>query len=108
MGEVFCTARNGDLALLPNLAVGVRIVTDRAEQALSVPRASVQNSDGETFVWIIDQGRASRRKVKVGVEGPEFVEIQSGLNSSDAVIAVSGKQFSEGQRVRMSSQRGSD
>lgn len=108
VGEVLCTVRNADLALLPNLAVRVRIVTDRAEQALSVPRSSVQNSNEEAFVWIMDQGRASRRKVEVGVQGPDFVEIRSGLDSSDAVIAVSSEQFAEGQRVRMSSQRGGD
>ena len=99
VGEVVCNAANPDGRLLPNLAVGVRIVTDRAERVLSLPRSAVRRSDGRAYVWVLNEGRASKRSVDLGVEGPVFVEVRRGVEASESVLIPGDGPISEGRRV---------
>ena len=102
VGEIRCTARNPDGRLLPNLAVGVRIVTERANSALSVPRAAVQSDGaGRAYLWVAASGRATRRPVELGVAGPSRVEIRDGLALTDTVLLQGSIELVEGQRVRV-------
>ena len=101
VGEALCTAGNPDGLLLPNLSVGVRIVTRSAERVLSLPRAAVQGRGADAFVWIMDRGRATRQPVSIGAEGTDFVEIREGLGGSETVVVPRGGGISEGQAVRV-------
>ncbi len=101
VGEVLCQADNPDNLLLPGLAVRVRIVTQRAERALSVPRAAVMGGGEEPFVWVVKDGRAARRAVALGVVGPVFAEVVSGLVESDSIALPQDGNLVEGQRLRL-------
>ncbi len=108
VGEIQCAVRNPDGRLLPNLAVGVRIVTDRVQAAPSIPRLSVLRGDGRTFVWTLEGGEASRREIRTGVEGPVHVEVREGLDESDIVLLQGEEPISEGQEVKARVPGGSD
>lgn len=102
VGEIRCTAPNPDGRLLPNLAVGVRIVTARVQSALSVPRAAVQSDrSGRAFLWTAEDGRATSRPVELGVAGSIHVEVRKGLALSDTVLLQGSSELVEGQRVRV-------
>ena len=102
VGEIRCTARNPGGRLLPNLAVGVRLVTERAASAPSVPRAAVQSDrSGRAFAWVAEDGRATRRPVELGVTGSIHVEVRKGLALSDTVLLPGSAALVEGQRVRV-------
>ena len=101
VGQVRCTALSPDRRLLPNLSVGIRIVTDRAMQVLSLPRSAVQRGDGSAFVWIVQDGKAARRAVDTGIEGPVFIEIRHGVTTSDSVLIPGDEPLSDGQRVEI-------
>ncbi len=100
VGELECGLANPDGLLLPNLAVGVRIVTDRAPEALSVPRHAVGRSGGQAYVWTVRDGAASRREIVTGVEGPAYIEVRSGLDSTETVLVPRDEPLREGRRVR--------
>ena len=100
VGEIQCTVPNAGGRLLPNLAVSVRIVTDRVQAASSVSRLAVMRSEGRARVWTVNAGRALRREIRTGVEGPFFVEVRGGLEESDVVLLPENGSLSEGQRVR--------
>ena len=102
VGEIRCTAGNADGRLIPNLAVGVRIVTERTASAMSVPRAAVQSDrSGRAFAWVAEDGRAARRPVELGVTGADYVEVRKGLAPSDTVLLQGSAELVEGQRVRV-------
>ena len=101
VGEVLCRAEDPDRLLLPGLAVRVRIVTERAERVLSVPRAAVMSGSEGPFVWVVDAGRATRRSVVLGLFGPVYAEIASGLAESESVALPRDRTLVEGQRVRL-------
>lgn len=101
VGEVLCQADNPDNLLLPGLAVRVRIVTQRAEGVLSVPRAAIVGGSEEPFVWVVEGGRATKRAVALGVVGPVYAEVVSGLVESDAIALPRERTLVEGQRLRL-------
>ena len=108
VGEIQCTVRNPDGRLLPNLAVGVRIVTDRVQAVPSIPRLSVLRGGGRSFVWTLEDGKATRREIRTGVEGPVHVEVREGLDESDIVLLQGEKPILEGQGVKALLPGGSD
>ncbi len=101
VGEVLCQADNPDRLLLPGLAVRVRVVTQRAERVLSVPRAAVMRGGDQPFVWVVEDGRAAKREVALGVGGPVYVEVESGLAEPDSVALTGERSLAEGQRLRL-------
>jgi multidrug efflux pump subunit AcrA (membrane-fusion protein) len=87
--------------LLPtNAAVEVQIVTGEKSGTLVVPRASVLKDGERRYVYLLDDGRARRRDVQVGLTGLNDVEIVSGLAEKDLVILPGSVPLSEGLRVR--------
>ena len=77
------------------ISLEVNIVTRRDEHALLVPATAV--ADGK--VWVVSGGRAARRAVKLGISGPDNVQIMSGLAAGEAVIATPPKDLAEGAAV---------
>ena len=101
VGEVLCQADNPDSLLLPGLAVRVRIVTQRSERVLSLPRAAVMGGSEEPFVWAVEDGRAAKRAVVLGVVGPVYAEVVSGVAESDSIALPRDRTLVEGQRLRL-------
>ncbi len=90
-----------DDRLLPNLTVGVRIVTGAAEKALSVPRGAIHYRGREVFVWTAENGNAIEREMQLGVMGPAFVEVKQGMSSKDTVLLPNERELENGQRVHV-------
>jgi len=69
---------------------------------LFVPKSVVVREENGTAVWIVDQaeGAARRRSVAVGQPaGGELVEITSGLQPGDKIIASGTENLRDGQAV---------
>jgi RND family efflux transporter MFP subunit len=83
----------------PPLQIGMsaetNIVIEQRENALLVPAGAVVGD----AVWMVDDGRAMRRPVTIGVRAPERVEIRAGLGDGDRVIEAPPEDLEEGQRV---------
>jgi multidrug efflux pump subunit AcrA (membrane-fusion protein) len=64
----------------------------------ALPVAAVQDDRGQSFVWIIADGKLSRRNVVTGVrdERAQRVEITSGLAGDEQVIGTRFDNLREG------------
>ena len=71
-----------------------------ARGVLTVPRAALSQHKGQTGVWRVDDGRARFQPVQPGMQTDGQVQIVSGLNAGDRIIAYSAKQLDDGVRVR--------
>ncbi len=87
--------------LRQDMTVSVDIEVARRAQALLVPAAAVHDSAG-TAPWVmrVQGGRAQRQPVKLGIRGGGLMEILSGVQEGDIVLASGSVQVSEGQRVK--------
>lgn len=72
------------------------IVTVR--RVIRVPATAVQSKDGEKFVWVVRNGKVEPATVTPGDGNGTMVEIASGLNEGDQVVARAAR-LRRGQRV---------
>jgi multidrug efflux pump subunit AcrA (membrane-fusion protein) len=100
VGEVLGEIGDPRGRLPTNAAVDVQIVTGEKSGTLAVPRASVLRDGERRYVFVLEDGRARRRDVQVGLSGLNEVEIVSGLKEKDRVILPGSASLSDGLRVR--------
>ena len=94
-------------ALVPNpnrelqagMFVEVRLATAQRPKAVIVPEDAVLALQGITVVWVIRDGKATRRPVTLGVRSPGFVEIVEGVEAGEQVVVGGIEKMSEGAAV---------
>jgi HlyD family secretion protein len=77
-----------------------RIILAAAENALKVPRAALFRDEGGWAVFVNDSGRATLRRVELGLENGLEAEIRKGLGSGEQIVLQPGDRVSDGTRVR--------
>ncbi|MGD9783528.1 MAG: efflux RND transporter periplasmic adaptor subunit [Hyphomicrobiaceae bacterium] len=87
----------------PDLRIGAfgraEITTDTVE-ALAVPAAAVLQADGEARVQLVDNAHVVTRTVRTGLRAHGLVQIVSGLEAGDVVVARSGTFLRHGDAIR--------
>jgi HlyD family secretion protein len=88
VGETTCVVDNKDFKLLPNVNVGVTIITAEHRDVLTVPRESVhQDDDSKAYVYEIVNNELLRRYVQTSISNLTKVEVTGGL-AEKALIAL--------------------
>ncbi|HHQ47652.1 MAG TPA: efflux RND transporter periplasmic adaptor subunit, partial [Acidobacteria bacterium] len=73
--------------LAPGTAVRGRLVVAVHEKAVTVPRAAVvRDNRDRPLVYVVSGGKYERRPVTTGEEGPDWIEITSGLEPGESVV----------------------
>jgi hypothetical protein len=98
-GVVEAIVDNPDRRFLPGQYVTMQFVTGERADAVSVPRGAVSRMGGKATVWLAKDGRAEPRQVTTGLEGAERVEIVSGLQAGEQVVARGHEGLYAGARV---------
>jgi RND family efflux transporter MFP subunit len=71
----------------------------RKENILTLPGAVVSERDGEAFVFVMDEGKARQRPLRIGLRNDELVEVLAGLQATDQVIQRGRNKVKDGQAV---------
>jgi HlyD family secretion protein len=103
VGEVTCTVDNHDVRLLPNVNVGVTVITAEHSGVLTLLREAVRMDDTKPYVYQVVDGELKRREVEVSLQNLTRVEITSGLpeHSVVALSSADAKPLVDGARVKM-------
>jgi HlyD family secretion protein len=87
--------------LRPEMTVSIDLTIAAKPRALTVPSEVVRGAATATpWVQVVEQGRAVRREVKVGIRGDGAIEIVEGLAEGSEVVVPGGRQLADGARVR--------
>lgn len=88
--------------LTPGMAAEVMIKFPvQANNRLSVPISAVARNNGESFVWLFNNNKVSRRTVDVSeITGDGRAIIASGIKEDDIVVTAGIKSLKEGMQVR--------
>jgi HlyD family secretion protein len=125
--DVEITLRNPPPDIRPDLSCTARIVTDTRDNALSIPIIALTVRDHEEVpnesetgpvtdtirarfdkkeaegVFVVREGLATFRPVRVGVAGDEFFEVIDGLREGETIVAGTYqaiRDLKDGARVR--------
>ena len=87
-----------DAELLPGM-VGKVVLQGDVNKGIIVPATAVLINNEGHFVWVVNEGRATRRKVSIGGYSGSGIVIGEGLKPNDIVIVEGYQKVSEGMRV---------
>jgi HlyD family secretion protein len=122
--DVEVTLDNPPRDVRPDLSCTARMVTDTRARALSIPiialtvrdheRVPIEDSTMDTTrlkklgkeaegVFVVREGKATFRPVKVGIAGDEYFEVTDGLRDGETIVAGTYqaiRDLKDGARVR--------
>jgi len=78
----------------------------RKENILTLPSSVIGQRQGEEFVFVIEDGKASQRPIRLGLRNDEVVEVVSGLQVGARVIHQGRSKVKDGQAVEVLNGRG--
>jgi membrane fusion protein (multidrug efflux system) len=73
--------------LKPGLTCNLRVKADNADSSLLIPYKCVTELMGEYFVYVVNEGKASQRKVALGMKSADKVAVTAGLKEGESVVA---------------------
>ena len=92
--------------LRQDMTVSVTIQTGAQASAIVVPNDALANLDGEhPHVWVVEQGRAVRRELQLGLRGLMQTQVTAGLQAGDWVLADALAPLEPRQRVRVQARK---
>ena len=95
-------------AMVPNprrelqagMFIEVRLATAVRPQAVIIAEDAVLPIQGSSFVWVVQNGKATRREVELGVRTPGLVEVRTGVESGEQVVVGGQERLAEGAPVQ--------
>jgi membrane fusion protein (multidrug efflux system) len=85
--------------LQSGMFIEARLATAVRPNAVVIPEDAIIALQGSTFVWVVAQGKATRRQVDLGVRTPGFVEARTGVEPAEQVVVGGQERLGEGAPV---------
>jgi membrane fusion protein (multidrug efflux system) len=86
--------------LQSGMFIEARLATAVRPNAVVIPEDAVLPLQGSNFVWVVADGKATRRQVELGVRTPGFVEVRSGVENHEQVVVGGQERLAEGAPVQ--------
>ena len=87
--------------LRQDMTVSVNVETGRRDKAIVVPNEALTAMDGNRAeLWVVVDGRATKRPVQLGLRGLTQTEVTSGLHVGDWILSDARASVAPGDRVR--------
>jgi membrane fusion protein (multidrug efflux system) len=80
----------------------LNVTLDRGESdVLTVPEESLLPEQGDVFVYVVDGGKASKRKIQTGQRRVGSVQVLSGLEPGELVVTEGTQKLRDGAAVEV-------
>lgn len=82
--------------LATGTSVKLYVTSEKAENAVLLPTDTIYHENGESFVYVYDNGIVHKKTVETGVQDETQVEILSGITLDDQIITTWSPELYEG------------
>jgi membrane fusion protein (multidrug efflux system) len=89
-------APNPGRILRPGMFIEARLATAVRQNAIVIPEDAIQPLRTANIAWVVDNGKASRRVVQLGVRSAGYVEVLSGVKAGETVVVGGLERMGEG------------
>ncbi len=83
----------------PGMSAVVDLRVREARGTLSVPSSAIVTSGQNATVWVVADGRAERRAVRLGAQGDTVAQVVAGLGEGERVVVRGADTVRQGQRL---------
>jgi len=88
--------------LRQNQRLSVRVLLDKRENVLTLARGSFVDEGGGRHVYVLEDGQAIKRSVRLGAQSLSKVEVLDGLKPGERVVISGAQAFNGAERVTLS------
>ena len=99
--KIKATVKEGD-ALATGSIVKLSVISDHAENVMTLPVDTVYYSGGDAFLYVYDNGVVRQVPITVGIFDAETAEILDGVTMADQIITTWSSELFEGSQVELS------
>lgn len=92
---------NPDGRLRPGQFARVRLAIGQKDDAIVVPEQAVFPRGERQFVYVVENGTARQREVRIGQRAPGSAEVLDGLSVGDTVVVAGQQRLADGAPVRL-------
>jgi len=93
------TVDNPERKLRSGMFAKVGIVLEEKQEALAIIKEAVIGREPDTYVFVIENNKASFKKVTLGIREGPYYEIKSGIKKGDLVVVMGQQKLYEGVLV---------
>lgn len=91
---------NKEGKLKPGVFGNVEVPTNNSKEAVTVPVKAIAGTDGSYYVFVDNNGIATKKSVTIGNFDKDNIEIKSGLKIGDSVICTNVDTLQDGDAVK--------
>lgn len=88
------------ITLLPGMFARLKIILDRIENGILVPYDSLIDTNNRLNMFVVKDSTLEERKVKIGIETDEGVQIISGVSTGETIVTSSADKLKNGMKVK--------
>lgn len=79
----------------------IHFVESEAKKAFVVPRNTVLENDKDKYVYVVEDGKAVKKVVSLGIDNGENIQILEGVGKGDKVVVNGQDYIIDGEEVRI-------
>jgi membrane fusion protein (multidrug efflux system) len=98
--EVRASLPNKDLKLRPGLFVRIDVSLGIKPEAIMIPEQAIWPLGQDKVVYIVEDGKAYQRRVRIGERKPGAVEISDGLEAGEIIVTAGQMKLFDGASVQ--------
>ncbi len=93
---------NDPVALIPNMFARIQVILDQIPEAVTIPTYSLAPApNGEQWAFIVEDGKALRRKLDIGMEVDGRLHVLAGLPAGERIIVAGQEKLKDGAMVKV-------
>lgn len=92
---------NSDDSLFPNQFINARLHLQTLDSAVTIPADAVQYGSKGTYVYVVDDGKAKMRQIKLGALEADRIAVLEGLQEGEQVVLEGIDRLWEGKEVKV-------
>jgi HlyD family secretion protein len=82
--------------------LSVRILLDKRDNVLTVQRGSFVDESAGRYAYVVNEGMADRRDIRVGASSIDKIEILDGLKEGDKIVISGADTFGDAKHIAIS------
>ena len=90
---------NGQGLIKSGMYAEAIVVGERKDSVLLIPRNSMQLDGKETYVYVVEDGKAKRVYIKTGLDNGEEIEVTKGITEGASIIIQGQSYVADGAKV---------
>lgn len=91
----------GDYLLRPGMYATARVILDRRDNVVLAPADSLIRQTGKYLAFVVENGKAVRKTVEVGIWSGDQMEIKSGLQAGQSIVISGQHKLTDGVPVEI-------